>query len=417
MAHMIRYSSVSFVVLLVCACGDGESRKHVSSSGGMTSISSYAGGVSIAGESSVAGRSDGGSVSSDGGTTSSAGATVVASQSGSGGVFAGGGSSGTSQIGGGKSAGGTSGSIADGGIVSSGGTASGGKNFSGGVQTTGGVKTSGGASSSVAGGGSVSTGGVKATGGTITVPCTTPLCRCASSVAGSAGSSQSSSLMSVASLTDYSTLGYANYLKSQSGFGLYCSGGTSTSYRTATIGVSLGTGADSEVDTTYTFVKSGLTTSQCDCYYIFNDWFSLRRQFSNTQNFCESTGVALDLKGDISKPQLEAGLRITIVDTACKNADGTPAPLPDGGAYPDELWWYDITQAQVVASWANLQIPFSQFRLGTSRTNDRLLDPRCIVAFEINYQYDVDIWCGNGCSANTVTNGSGHFEIRNLNVY
>ena len=384
MAHMIRYSSVSFVLLL-CACGDGESRKRDSSSGGMTSISPHSGGVSVAGEASVSGQSNGGSFSVAGN------ASNVLSSGGMG-IFTTGGISGSSQAGGTSTAGKASTSI-----------------------LTGGTKSIGGAAGSVTGG-VPSAGGNAATGGTKAVPCTTPLCKCNASAAG-ASSISPESLMSIGSLTDYSVLGYGNYLKSQSGFGIYCSGGTSTSYRAASIGISSALSSASEIDVTYTFVKSGAHAAECDCFYGFGDWFSLRRQFSDTQNFCGNAGVSLDLKGDISKPQLEAGLRVTIIDTACKNADDSPATLPDGGAYPEELWWYDIAQAQVGANWTSLQIPFNQFRLGTSRTNDMRLDPRCIIAFEVNYQYDVRVWCGNGCSANDVIDGSGHFEVKNLTTY
>lgn len=399
MSRTVRFTSVSFVVFLVCACGDGESRMSQSFRGGGTTSSTHSGGASTAGETST-------QIQSDGGAVFGAGSSSIVSQSAGAGIFANGGAT---------TAGRTSTLIQTGGSVSTGGASI--SMAGGGTSSFGGKTSTGGVSVSIAGGGAFSTGGKMATGGTKTVPCTTPLCQCATSMAGSAGSISSSALMSINSLTDYSTLGYGNYQKSQSGFGVYCSGGTSTSYRTATIGTLVGSSPESEIDVTYSFVKSGLNAAECNCYFAFSDWFSLRRQFSDTQNFCGNAGVSLDLKGDISKPQLEAGLRITIIDTACKNADGSPATLPVGGAYPDELWWYDIAQAQVGANWTSLQIPFNQFRLGNSRTNDRMLDPRCIIAFEVNYQYDVRVWCGNGCSANDVMDGSGHFEVRNLAVY
>lgn len=382
MSQMLRWLNVSFIIMLGSACGDGESRKRDSSSGGIASTSPHSGGVSVAGEASTSGQSNGGSFSVAGNTSAS------------------------TQSGGVATAGKTTSLTQTGGVVSTGGSTS-----------SGGTKSTGGASVSIAGGGVISSGGTVATGGTKTVPCTTPLCQCAANVAGAAGSVSSSSLMSIGSLTDYSALGYGNYQKSQSGFGIYCSGGTSTSYRTATIGTLVGSSSESEIDVTYSFVKTGLHTATCECDYVFSDWFSLRRQFTSMQSLCGSTGILLEVKGDISKPRPEAGLRITIADAACKNADGSPAPLPAGGTYPDELWWYDIAQTQVSANWTSLHIPFNQLRLSSTRTNDGIFDPRCIMAFEINYQYNVDIWCGNGCSANDVMNGSGHFEIKNLRTY
>lgn len=243
--------------------------------------------------------------------------------------------------------------------------------------------------------------------------CNTPLCQC---TAVDAGIILPMPLANIAGITDYATLGLGKYLNTQIGFGIY-SDDVGSDLIEPSINLTGIFQPGSEIGIVYSFRPLKFSVGTCNCYYMYYDWFSLRRQFLTAQDFCGAAGFQIDLKGDISKPRPEATLRITLADTACKNADGSPALPSDGGLGSDELWWKNIPQESLSAEWKTLQIPFSEFTLGNSRRNDYKLDPRCITAFEVNYQYDVDIWCGGGCDDREITGGGGHFEFRNAQIY
>jgi hypothetical protein len=240
-------------------------------------------------------------------------------------------------------------------------------------------------------------------------PCTTPICQCAATDA----NVSAQSLMSISNTTDPNQLPAADYIGIQDGFGVYYPDPTNT-WRIATIQAS--SPIAGEVDVNYNLQKRGFESLSCDCPVEYADWFTLRSQFNADTNLCGATGISFDYKGSMSSPRPEATLRVTLADTICQGAGAHDRS--DAGVLDDELWWYDIPQSQVTTDWQTIHVPFGSFRIDyNDRLNDHILDPHCIIAFEINYQYDVTLNCANGCITNDIVSGSGNFAIRNLITY
>jgi len=238
-------------------------------------------------------------------------------------------------------------------------------------------------------------------------PCTTPICQCAATDA----NVSAQSLMSISNTTDPNQLPAADYIGIQDGFGVYYQTG---SHMIETIQAS--SPVAGEVDVSYKLQMTSFESLSCDCPVEYADWFTLRSQFNADTNLCGATGISFDYKGSMSSPRPEATLRVTLADTICQGAGAHDRS--DAGVLDDELWWYDIPQSQVTTDWQTIHVPFGSFRIDyNDRLNDHILDPHCIIAFEINYQYDVTLNCANGCITNDIVSGSGNFAVRNLTTY
>jgi len=232
--------------------------------------------------------------------------------------------------------------------------------------------------------------------------CTAPLCACTPN-ADSDASPNPISLVSIDHIDNYLPFASTDQVTTQNGFGIYAGD------RNFIINVANGPIQSSEIDIKYQH-GSSVGVGYCKCIVSFGTWFSARRQFALPQNLCGYTGITLDVSANITSPHPEGMMRVTIADVGCGNNDA--------GMGSDELWWYTFPQEDVGTDWKTFRIPFTAFNISAgrgTRQNDGVLDPKCIIAFEINYSYDYEMDCTNGC--NGVDEGSGFINIRNLTTY
>lgn len=244
-----------------------------------------------------------------------------------------------------------------------------------------------------------------------TAVCTTPLCACTPNIAADA-SLNPISLVSIDHKTSYAPYSSDDLVTAQNGFGIYTSAAADKNMTRLISQVTSGLTPFQEIDIQYSFAGAPFTVGVCGCIITFNDWFSVRREFALPQSMCGYAGISFDVSADISSPRPEARLRLTLADVACEKNDA------DAGS--DELWWFTFPQDGVGTDWKTVHIPFSAFNISAgigTRQNDGVFDPRCIIAFEINYSYNYLVDCTNGCSGPDIVEGSGFINIRNLTTY